>query len=392
MNKKESKSNNISKHSKIKIIGIGGAGISVINRMLKRDIGEVSYTIIDTDKQALDSINGDKIEKIQIGKKITKGDGTGMNFEKGKESALTDKEKLQKIAQKNGIVFIAAGLGGGTGSGAGPIVADICKNTNALTVGVLTKPFSFEGRERLKISKQAIKSFENKLDAFALLSNSQIMQVVDKKTSISKAFDVMDEAVRDGISLFANILNKTGIINVNLSDIINILKGAGPIFLGSGKVNLQDPAKEAGTRALENPLIEGLIPQKAKNILFVVKGPESLAMSKINDLAKRINKELRTDAKIIFGTIIEKNRQNIGVTLIGSHFQKGYKKIENKKESDLSDNSKIKKRVKRKKVSSKREVKAYGETNYESKKDLMENGNFEDELEIPAFLRKKIKD
>ncbi len=384
------------KNSNIKVIGVGGAGVSVIRRMTEKNLKNVDYLVIDTDEQALNTIDKSEVYKIQIGKSLTKGDGTGMDIEKGKKSALEEKKDLEKAIKGAGIIFVSVGLGGGTGSGAGPVIADVCKKTNALVVGVLTKPFNFEGKERLRLAKKALDSFKDKLDAFVTISNSRIMQIIERKTSINKAFDIVDEAVRDGISLFADILNKTGTINVNLSDVVSILKGAGPIFLGSGKVSLQDQAKEAGTRALENPLIEDLVPQKAKNVLFVVNGPESLPMSEVNSLAKRINKELRPDAKIIFGAVVEKNRQNIGVTLIGTNFKNRFQNSNgHKKRKKIShqnhSSDKDKKKVHHKKVKPKREVKAYGEDDFETKKDFIEKGDFEDELEIPAFLRKKLK-
>ena len=391
MTKNKLKSDKSLNASKIKIIGVGGAGISVVKRMLQKNISQVDYIVVDTDEQALDSLDLDGVKKIQIEKNITKGADASLHLDKDKENILKNKEELKKIANKAGIIFIAVGLGGVTGSGIGPVVADICKKSNALTVGVLTKPFNFEGRERLRIANQAIDNFKNKLDAFVLMSNSRIMQIVDRQTSINKAFDVVDEAVRDGISLFTNILNKTGIININLSDIASILKGAGPIFLGSGKVDLQAPAKQAGTKALENPLIEDLVPQKAKNIIFVISGPESLPMSKVDNLANRINKELRTDARIIFGTIIEKNRQNIGVTLIGTEFKERFENGDEKSQNSFSNKRNQKSDFIRKRVRPQKQVKAYGEASPETKEELMENGNFEDELDIPAFLRKKLK-
>src|SRR6056297_184263 len=164
------------KCSNIKVIGIGGAGVSVIRRMKEKDIKNIEYLAIDTDKQALDTIDHKDLSKVQIGKKITKGDGTGMDLEKGAKSALEFEKEIEEKIKGAGIIFISVGLGGGTGSGAGPIIADICKKTDALTVGILTKPFNFEGRERLRLAKKALDSFKDKLDAFVTISNSRIMQ------------------------------------------------------------------------------------------------------------------------------------------------------------------------------------------------------------------------
>jgi len=289
---------------KIKVVGIGGAGGNTISRLLKYlPVGGktkkegVDLIIINTDSQDLKKIKADF--KIQIGNKITKGLGTGMNPANGLKAAKESSEDIKKVLTGADIVFITGGLGGGTCSGAAPVVAEIAKSQNSLTIGIFTKPFSFEGNQRAKIAKNALKNLENKVDALISISNNRLVKLANKKTTLDYSFSTGDKILREAILGICDLILKPGIINVDFAAVKSILKNSGRALIAQGQAKGENRAIQAAQNALSSSLLD-FSPKGAKGILFDVAG-RNLGLSEIKEAANTICKNINKSAKIIFG-------------------------------------------------------------------------------------------
>ncbi len=374
--------------TKIKVVGIGGAGGSVINRMTSAKMRGVEYIAINTDAQALRAISG-PVKKIRIGRTITKGLGTGMNPEIGRAAIGEDTNRVKEALKGADMIFITAGMGGGTGSGAAPVVADLINQTKALTVAIVTKPFIFEGIQRKEIAEQAIKKLSHRVDTLIIIPNSRILQVIDKSTPILEAFNVADEVLKQAVQSIADILNIPGLVNVDFADIETIMRDAGPTLLGIGVATGENRAIQAAKHALENPLLDISI-KGAQSVLFIITGSSDLKMSEVDEIAQLITEQVDQNAKIIFGTVINEELENkLKVTLIATGFDKHVSHL-----SNHEINEPVKKVFPIQNFSG--EVKS-GEilSSKSGKKTKIKpkiGGGVlsEDELEIPAFLRKKL--
>ncbi len=319
-NKKEENDSAISHGvAKIKVVGVGGGGGNVVTRMKNDALRNVDFIAINTDAQDLEYCTAKK--KIHIGKNLTKGLGTGMNPEIGRQAAEETRSEIIEALKGADLIFITAGLGGGTGSGAAPIIAEVAKELGVLTVAVVTKPFSFEGAQRARIAQDALMKLKDKVDTLIIVPNDRIFTVIDKDTPLMKAFEVVDDVLREAVLGIADLIAMPGIINVDFADVKAIMQEAGTAIVGIGVASGQERGMNAVNQAINSPLLEVSI-DGAKGVLFGVFGGKDLKMSEINDIAKTIAASIDPTAKVIFGAYHDRKMKigQIKVTLIATGF------------------------------------------------------------------------
>jgi len=311
--------NKIGEFIDIKVIGIGGGGGNAVNRMIDAKLQGVNYVSTNTDAQVLAFSNAE--QKIQIGSRITKGLGSGSNPEIGRKAAEEDKDRITKALKGADMVFITAGMGGGTGTGGAPIVARIAKDLGALTVGVVTKPFSFEGHRRMKQAEEGIKLLKECVDTLIAIPNDRLLQIVEENTSILDAFKIADEILLHGIQGITEIVVEPGLINVDFADVKMIIENAGTAIMGLGRASGENRAVEAAQRAVNSPILETKI-DGAKGLLFNISGSSSLTLHEVNRAAEIISKAANPEANIIFGAVINKGlNDEVKVTVIATGFE-----------------------------------------------------------------------
>ena len=303
----------------IRVVGVGGGGSNTVQRMINSKMRGVEFIAINTDAQAL--ANNDAAVKIQIGKDTTRGLGSGADPEIGRHSAEENKEEIYETLKGSDMVFVTCGMGGGTGTGASPFVAEIAKELGALTVGVVTKPFSFEGQRRRKVAELGTQELKEKVDTLITIPNDRLLQVIDKKTSLFDAFGVVDDVLRQGVQGISDLITLHGIINVDFADVKAIMQDAGSALMGIGRGSGDNRAIEAARSAIESPLLELSI-DGAKGILFNITGGTDLGMYEIDEAAKAITEAADPDANIIFGAIIDEAMQGeVKITVIATGFE-----------------------------------------------------------------------
>ena len=284
--------------ARIKVIGVGGSGKNALNHMINSKVKSVDFIAINTDIQDLHHSLANK--KIHIGKSLTRGQGAGMNPEIGKKSAEENKEEIENNIKGADMVFIACGMGGGTGTGASPVIAKIAKDLGILTVAVVTKPFFFEGEERMRLAELGLEELEKSVDALIVIPNDKILSLVDKNTPASAGFAMCDEILKQAVEGISELITNNGKINVDFSDIRSIMQDAGTALMGVGKASGENRAKEAAAAAINSPLLDVSIAD-AKGILYVIQGGADMTMTEIAD-ASRVVTELRNkNARVIFG-------------------------------------------------------------------------------------------
>lgn len=306
--------------AKIKVVGVGGSGGAAVNRMIQAKIKGVDFIAINTDLQALHCVQA--ATKVHIGKTVTRGLGAGMDPELGRKSAEENQNEIREVMKSADMVFITCGLGGGTGSGAGPIVAEIAKNSGALTVAVVTKPFGFEGPQRRDIAERAYHELADKVDAIITIPNDRVLQLVDKKTSLLEAFQIVDEVLRQGVQGMSEVITVPGLINVDFADARSIMKDTGSALMGIGRASGENRAVEAAKAAIASPLLDLSI-DGARGILFTITGASGLSMHEVSEAAKVITGSADPNAKVIFGAVIDDNmKDEVRVTVIATGFDK----------------------------------------------------------------------
>ncbi|KUK14271.1 MAG: Cell division protein FtsZ [bacterium 42_11] len=305
--------------AEIRVIGVGGGGSNALNRMIEAGLNGVKFIAVNTDLQAL-SLSKAPV-KLQIGEKLTRGLGAGANPEIGRKAAEEDREKISEILKGADMVFITAGMGGGTGTGASPIIAEIAKELGILTVGVVTKPFTFEGRRRMLQAEEGIKSLKEKVDALIVIPNDRLLDVADKNTSLVEAFRMADDVLRQGVQGISDLIMVPGLVNVDFADVQTIMKDAGSALMGVGYGRGENKALEAAKAAISSPLLENSI-EGAKGILLNISGGMDLTLKEVNDAADLITKVADRDANIIFGAVIkEEMSDEIRITVIATGFE-----------------------------------------------------------------------
>ncbi|MDP9271739.1 MAG: cell division protein FtsZ [Chloroflexota bacterium] len=308
----------------IKVIGIGGGGSNAVNRMIRAEMMGVEFIAVNTDAQAL--LQSDAPHKIRIGDKLTRGLGAGADPGVGQRAAEEDSEKIYEALKDADMIFITAGMGGGTGSGAAAVIAEIAKDLGALTVGVITKPFSFEGVRRKLVAEQYSEGLKEKVDTLITIPNDRLREVVDKKTSILDAFRVVDDVLRQGVQGISDLITVPGLINLDFADVKTIMRDAGSSMMGIGTATGENRAVEAARAAVMSPLLEVNI-QGARGILFNVTGGSDLGLFEVNEAAEVIKEAADPEANIIFGTVIDdRMRDEVKVTVIATGFD-GARKV-----------------------------------------------------------------
>ena len=311
--------------ARIKVLGVGGSGGNTVNHMINSKVKGVDFIAINTDAQDLHHSLAKK--KIHIGKNLTRGLGTGMNPEMGKRAVEETKEEVQEAIKGADMVFIAGGLGGGTASGAAPVVARTAKENGCLTVAVVTKPFFFEGVQRMRIAEAAIEELKQAVDALIIIPNDRLLQTVDKNITAKNAFAICDNILREAVEGISDLITTPGIINIDFADIRSIMENAGAALMGIGSASGENRAEEAARAAISSPLLEISI-NGAKGVLFSIAGGDDLTMFEIQDAAKIITESVDPNAKIIFGTVRDEKlkKGEIKITVIASNFSDNYPK------------------------------------------------------------------
>ena len=305
--------------AQIKVVGVGGGGDNAVDRMISAGLTGVQYIAINTDHQALNRSKADK--KLQIGEKITKGLGAGANPEVGKKAAEESREDIADQLRGADMVFITAGMGGGTGTGAAPVVAEIAKGMNILTVGVVTYPFMFEGRTRANNANKGIAELKECVDSLIIVPNDKLLQVVGKGTSVTEAFRQADDVLRQGVSGISELITHDALINLDFADVRTIMQGKGIAHMGIGIGTGENRAEIAAKAAIQSPLLETTV-AGATGILLNITGGASLSLSEINEAAYKISQEVSEDANIIFGAGIDESLDDeVRITIIATGFE-----------------------------------------------------------------------
>ena len=299
--------------ARIRVVGIGGSGGNAVNHMINSKVRGVEFVAINSDAQDLHRSLARK--KIHIGKNLTRGLGTGMNADLGKRAADETRQEIQEALQNSDMVFITCGMGGGTGTGAAPIIAKIAKELGALTVAVVTRPFSFEGSQRSKIAEQGLLDLKKEVDAFIIIPNDKLLAIVDQKTSAKSAFAMCDEVLRQAVEGVSDIITTAGEINADFNDIKAIMESAGPALMGIGVADGDSRAKEAAQRAINSPLLDISI-NGARGVLFVIAGKDDLGILEIQEAAEVIRETVDKEAKIIFGVMRDEKLKSGQIRLI----------------------------------------------------------------------------
>ncbi|HLP44019.1 MAG TPA: cell division protein FtsZ [Candidatus Nanoarchaeia archaeon] len=305
--------------ARIKVLGVGGSGRNAINHMISSKVRGVEFIAINTDAQDLHNSTAKK--KIHIGKNLTRGLGTGMNPELGRRAVDEAQEEVREAIAGADMVFIACGAGGGTGSGAAPRIAQISKELGALTVAVITKPFFFEGLQRMRIAEQAIEELRGVVDAMIVIPNDRLLSIISKETTAKSAFAMCDEVLRQAVEAISDLITTPGLINIDFADVKAIMENAGPALMGIGSASGEKRAEEAAKIAINSPLLELSI-AGAKGVLFSIAGGDDLTMFEIQDAAKIITESVDPSAKIIFGTIRNDGMKKgeVRITVIATGF------------------------------------------------------------------------
>jgi cell division protein FtsZ len=321
----------------IRVIGVGGGGSNAVNRMIRAEMMGVEFIACNTDAQAL--LQSDAPHKIRIGDKVTRGLGAGGDATVGQRSAEEDSEKIAAALVDSDMVFITAGLGGGTGSGAAPVVAQIAKESGALTIGVVTKPFGFEGPKRKLVAEKAAEELKAQVDTLITVPNDRLKDVVQKNTSIIDAFRVVDDVLRQGVQGISDIITMPGLINLDFADVRAIMKDAGSALMGIGRATGENRAVEAARQAIASPLLEVDI-AGAQGLLFNITGSSSLSLYEVTEAAEEIRAAADPEANIIFGTSFnERLGDEVMITVIATGFDGGRKKSVHREATGVMDRS-----------------------------------------------------
>jgi cell division protein FtsZ len=378
--------------AKIKVIGVGGGGNNAVNRMVEAQLQGVEFIAVNTDKQALYTSKAE--HKIQVGEKLTRGLGAGANPEVGKKSAEESKDEILKVLEGADMVFVTAGMGGGTGTGAAPVVAQLAKEMGILTVGVVTKPFAFEGKVRMKNAEQGIKELKTKVDTLITIPNDRLLQIVQKNTSMLEAFSIADDVLKQGIESISDLIAAPGLINLDFADVQSIMKEKGLAHMGMGKAQGENRAIEAATQAIQSPLLETSI-KGAKGVLLNITGGANLGLFEINEASTLVQESCDSEANIIFGaTIKEDLKDDLVITVIATGFEDGQDMEldfhrnnpmnQNQGFQQANINHNMARETQRQTV---QEVKKEEET--VAKQNVSPSYIENDDMEIPTFLRRR---
>jgi len=355
----------------IKVIGVGGAGNNAVNRMIEAGIRNVEFIAVNTDRQTLNSSRAGS--KIQIGEKITRGLGAGANPDIGAQSAEESRAEIAEVLKGADMVFVTAGMGGGTGTGAAPVVAAIAKELGILTIGVVTKPFTFEGKKRLAQAERGVASLKGKVDTLVVIPNDKLLQVIDRKTSIVEAFRMADDVLRQGVQGISDLIAVPGLINLDFADVKTIMLNQGMAHMGIGTASGENRAEDAAKQAIQSPLLETSI-EGAKGVIINITGGPDIGLLEANTAAELVQRSADPEANIIFGTVTDESMgEEIQITVIAT----GFEKEEERRTMPGYENI-VADAYKRRNANSMSSVSSVTAVDTNSSNDL----------DIPAFLRK----
>ena len=351
----------------IKVIGIGGAGNNAVNRMVESGIKGVEFITVNTDRQAL--LLSKAPSKIQIGEKITRGLGAGANPDIGAQAAEESKSEIAEALRGADMVFVTAGMGGGTGTGAAPIVAATAKEMGILTIGVVTKPFTFEGKKRLSQAERGVESLKGKVDTLVVIPNDKLLQIIDRKTSIVEAFKMADDVLRQGVQGISDLIAIPGLVNLDFADVKTIMLNTGMAHMGIGRASGENRAEDAAKQAIQSPLLETSI-EGARGVIINITGGANLGLHEVNTAAELVQRSVDPEANIIFGAVIDESLdEDIIITVIATGFEKEPGSGANIPVGDIVEKAWDKK--------------------INSIPNPVDNSNSSDNLDIPSFLRNK---
>ncbi len=303
----------------IKVIGVGGGGNNAVNRMIDSGIKGVDFIAVNTDKQQL-LYSSKASTRIQIGEKITRGLGAGADPNVGAQSAEESKSEIAEALRGADMVFVTAGMGGGTGTGAAPTVAACAKEMGILTIGVVTKPFTFEGKKRLAQAERGIESLKGKVDTLVVIPNDKLLQIIDRKTSIIDAFKMADDVLRQGVQGISDLIANPGLVNLDFADVKTIMLNTGMAHMGIGRASGENRAEDAAKQAIQSPLLETSI-EGARGVIINITGSSSLGLQEVNTAAELVQRSVDPEANIIFGTVIDESLEDeLLITVIATGF------------------------------------------------------------------------
>ncbi|RKY83535.1 cell division protein FtsZ [candidate division KSB1 bacterium] len=373
--------------AKMKVVGVGGAGCNAVNGMIEQRLDGVEFISVNTDLQALEYNKASY--KIQIGKNVTKGLGAGANPEIGRKAIEEDKELIINSLSNTDMVFITAGMGGGTGTGAAPVIAEIAKDLGALTVGIVTKPFHFEGRKRMKRAEEGIEEMKEKVDTLIIIPNNRLLSVVSKDTLLHDAFKTADMILTQATRGISDLINIPGLINLDFADVKSVMYGMGDALFGIGSASGEKRAVEAAHNAISSPLLEDVSINGAEGVLINITGGRDLTLFEVNEATSVIFDAAGSDANIIFGAVIdEMMKDEIRITVIATGFNKYNRKIIDKTETRFIDFTRNSSKI--------LERPTFARNNKSNKNVILNKEKEEveafisDDLDIPTFLRKQM--
>ncbi|WP_257350546.1 cell division protein FtsZ [Pseudalkalibacillus decolorationis] len=369
--------------AKIKVIGVGGGGSNAVNRMIENNVQGVEFIAVNTDAQALNLSRAEV--KMQIGSKLTRGLGAGANPDIGKKAAEESKEQIEEALHGADMVFVTAGMGGGTGTGAAPVIAEIAKEIGALTVGVVTRPFTFEGRKRSTHAVGGIETLKEKVDTLIVIPNDRLLEIVDKNTPMLEAFREADNVLRQGVQGISDLIATPGLINLDFADVKTIMTSKGSALMGIGVATGENRATEAAKKAVSSPLLETSI-DGAKGVLMNITGGSNLSLYEVNEAADIVSSASDEDVNMIFGSVInEELKDEILVTVIATGFDsvQGHPKPQQQRPKPTVSNQQSQPAQPK----YNREEPRQQETNRSANSSQQSDQN--DTLDIPAFLRNR---
>ena len=351
----------------IKVIGVGGAGNNAVNRMIEAEIKGVEFIAVNTDRQALQKSKAPT--KIQIGEKITRGLGAGANPDIGAQAAEESRSEIGEALRGADMVFVTAGMGGGTGTGAASIVAGTAKEMGILTIAVVTKPFTFEGKKRLAQAERGVDSLKGKVDSLVVIPNDKLLQIIDRKTSIVEAFKMADDVLRQGVQGISDLIAIEGLVNLDFADVKTIMLNRGMAHMGIGRASGENRAEDAAKQAIQSPLLETSI-EGARGVIINITGGNDLGLQEANTAAELVQRSVDPEANIIFGVVTDESLgDEISITVIATGFEKQEALISSIGVENLVTNTWNKK--------------------INSIPTPTENKETQNDLDIPSFLRKK---
>jgi cell division protein FtsZ len=367
--------------AQIKVVGVGGGGSNAVNRMIAEGLRGVDFVAVNTDAQAL--LMSDAPQRIRIGDKLTRGLGAGGNPETGGKAAEESTEELQEIIRGSDMVFVTCGMGGGTGTGAAPVIAELARHTGALTVGVVTKPFSFEGSQRQNAAVEGIEKLKENVDTLIVIPNDRLLEIVDKKASMTEAFRTADDVLRQGIQGISELITVPGLINLDFADVRSIMSGGGTSLMSVGAASGENRALDAAESAVSSSLLDVTI-DGAQGLLFNITGSSDLSLFEVNEAAEIIKQKAHPEANIIFGAVIDENlTDELRITLIATGFdavaqRRPYvaKRRDGDSKTIVFPQSKVKE--------------SHGRSQAQPAQ-LDEPAYDPEDLEVPAFLRKRMQ-